>query len=458
VSKALFEAYQVAAATGGELYGGEDWQMSGLSIDTRTIRKGDLFVALSAERDGHDFAQQAFQGGAAAALVSKPVEGGPYVLVPDTLKALERLAEAARDRCFSPLIGVTGSAGKTTTKEMLRAALTPLGEVHAAQKSFNNHIGVPLTLAELPPAVGAGVFEMGMNHAGEIRGLTSLVRPHIALITTIAEAHLEFLGSMEAIADAKAEIAEGLRPSGAMILPGDSPYLSRLKQRCEEAGVRNLLTFGWKGEHGWLKSAEDGAEGQLVEADILGQPVRFRLAAQGAHMATNALAALLAAVEAGVSAEAAAAALESFSTGAGRGERYKLELPGGRTILVLDESYNANPASMRASLGVLAKETGRKVAVLGEMKELGETSPQLHADLADAAAVADIVYTAGPAMEHLRRALPEAKRGTHCENAIDLLQPLLDNLHEASTVLFKGSNASRVGALLGALLKAGRKV
>jgi UDP-N-acetylmuramoyl-tripeptide--D-alanyl-D-alanine ligase len=457
VTGKLFEAYQVAAATGGELRGGEDWSIGGLSIDTRSIRPGDLFVALEAERDGHDFAGQAFEKGAAAALVGKPVEGGPYVLVPDTLRAAEMLASAARDRSFAPLIGVTGSAGKTTTKEMLRAALTPLGEVHAAQKSFNNHIGVPLTLAELPPAAKAGVFEMGMNHSGEIRGLTSLVRPHIALITTIAEAHLEFLGSMEAIADAKAEIAEGLRPGGTMILPADSPYLPRLLQRCEEAGVGNIQTFGRKGEHARLMGAEPAEGGMNVTAEVLGEEVRFYLAADGEHMATNALAALLAAVKAGVGEGDAAAALSTFSTGAGRGERFKLQL-GERTITVLDESYNANPASMRASLGVLGRAPGRKVAVLGEMRELGDTAPQLHAGLAEAAGVADVVHTAGPMMLHLREALPEAKRGTHGENANDLLQPLLDDLHEADTVLFKGSNASKVGPLLGALLKAGRKV
>lgn len=455
----LWQAYQAQAATRGTLKGAEDWEASGLSIDTRSLEPGDLFVALKAERDGHDFVAQAFEKGAAAALVTKPVEGaGPQLVVPDTLKAVQALAAAARDRCFAPLIGVTGSAGKTTTKEMLRAALFPLGQVHAAQKSFNNHIGVPLTLAELPPEADAGVFEMGMNHANEIRPLTKLVRPHIALITTIAEAHLEFLGSMEAIADAKSEIAEGLRPGGAMILPADSPWYQRLEKNCRAAGVERLMTFGNNGREAKLLGVEERDSGLMVRAELLGTEVGFHLRAQGLHMASNALAALLAAVEAGVGAKEAAAAVEEFRTGAGRGESYRLKL-GDKTVTILDESYNANPASMRASLSVLARAKGRKVAVLGEMRELGPDAAELHAALAGPAAeAADIVHTAGPLMEKLRDALPEDRRGTHTEKATDLLQVLLVNLHDADTVLFKGSNASRVGALVEGLTGAGQRL
>ncbi|GGY41657.1 UDP-N-acetylmuramoyl-tripeptide--D-alanyl-D-alanine ligase [Parvularcula lutaonensis] len=454
----LWLAYQAAAATKGTLKNGDGWAASGLSIDTRSLEPGNLFVALTAERDGHDFVAQAFEKGAAAALVSREVKGaGPQLVVPDTLRAVEALAQAARDRSFAPLVGVTGSAGKTTTKEMLRYALAPLGKVHAAEKSFNNHIGVPLTLAELPPSAKAGVFEMGMNHAGEIRGLTTLVKPHLALITTIAEAHIEFLGSMEAIADAKAEIAEGVRPGGAMILPADSPYYERLAKRCREAGVGDLLSFGTTGKAAKLFRAEEGEEGLHIEAEILGKRISFLMAASGIHMASNALAALLAAARTGVDAQDAADALAAFRMGAGRGERYQLEIDG-KTITVLDESYNANPASMRAALSVLKAMPGRKVAVLGEMKELGEGSAGFHADLAAPASdAADIVHTAGAMMEHLRNALPKEKRGVHEEKATDLVQPLLVNLNEGDTVLFKGSNASRVGALVGELLKAGHR-
>lgn len=454
----LWHAYQAAAATGGTLLGPAEWAATGLSNDTRSLRAGDLFVALKAARDGHAFVAAAFERGAAAALVSDPVEGaGPQLVVPDTMRALEALAAAARDRSFAPLIGVTGSAGKTTTKEMLRHALSPLGEVHAAEKSFNNHIGVPLTLAELPPSARVGVVEMGMNHAGEIRGLTTQVRPHIALITTIAEAHIEFLGSLEAIADAKAEIAEGLRPGGLMILPADSPFLDRLRTRCAEAGVANIATFGRQGQDARLLAVAPAEGGQVVDADIRGQKVRFTLAASGEHMATNALAALLAAVAAGVPAADAAEALSSFRSGAGRGESFRLRL-GDRTITVLDESYNANPSSMRASLAVLGGIPGRKVAVLGDMLELGPDAPRYHAELAGACAVADVVHTAGPLMRYLRDALPEARRGEHADQAEALLKPLLSILQDGDTVLFKGSNGSRVGALIGGLTGAGQRL
>ncbi|MEM1379335.1 MAG: UDP-N-acetylmuramoyl-tripeptide--D-alanyl-D-alanine ligase [Pseudomonadota bacterium] len=457
-STPLWQAYQVAAATGGTLTAG-DWTARGFSIDTRTLELGDLFIALEAERDGHDFVPAAFEKGAAAALVTRQVAAdGPQVVVSDTLRAMEQLAAVARDRNFGKRVGVTGSAGKTTTKEMLRYALEPLGAVHAAEKSFNNHIGVPLTLAALPQDAPVGVFEMGMNHAGEIRGLTTQVRPHIALITTIAEAHIEFLGSLEAIADAKAEIAEGLVSGGTMILPADSPFLPRLKTRCEEAGVRNAMTFGEAGAEARLKGVEDADDGLMVQADLLGTEVRFALAAQGIHMASNAVAALLAAVVAGVDPSDAADAISAFRSGAGRGARYQLML-AGKTVTVIDESYNANPGSMRASLAVLSRAGGRKIAVLGEMKELGRESAALHAALApEATSAADRVYTAGDDMVHLRKALPEAVRGAHADKAIDLVQTLLDDVAEGDTVLFKGSNASEVGDLVQALLKVGQRV
>jgi UDP-N-acetylmuramoyl-tripeptide--D-alanyl-D-alanine ligase len=460
MSDGLWQGYQVAAATGGEIRGSEDFTVRGLSIDSRTTTAGDLFIALQAERDGHDFVAGAFEKGAVAALVSRPVEAatGPQVIVPDTLKALVGLAEAARDRNFGHRVGVTGSAGKTTTKEMLALALSPLGEVHAAVRSFNNHIGVPLTLSAFRPTAKAGVFEMGMNHAGEIRALTTIVRPHTALITTIAAAHLEFLGSMEAIADAKAEIAEGLVKGGGMILPADSPYLERLEARVVEAGVQRILTFGRSGKDAVLKTVSSGEAGLDVEAEVRGEAIRFTLSARGEHMASNALAAILAATEAGVAPADAAAALSSFSMGEGRGETYRLRIDG-KTVTILDESYNANPASMKAALGVLREAKGRRVAVLGEMRELGPMAPELHADLSDACEQsADLVLTAGSMMKHLQDALPAALRGPHEESAEALLQPLLNSVNEADTILLKGSNASRVGALVGALLKSGQRL
>ncbi|MEM9809681.1 MAG: UDP-N-acetylmuramoyl-tripeptide--D-alanyl-D-alanine ligase [Pseudomonadota bacterium] len=453
----LWQGYQVAAATRGLETSTHDWHASGFSLDTRTLKPGEIFVAIEAERDGHDFVPQAFKAGAVAALVSRPLDQGlgPQIVVKQTLTALEALAAAARDRNFGTLIAVTGSAGKTTTKEMLRHALSPAGQVHAADKSFNNHLGVPLTLAALPASAPMGVFEIGMNHAGEIRGLTTLVKPHIAIITTIAAAHLEFLGSMEAIADAKAEIAEGLRRGGFVVLPADSPYLAQLMTRCREAGVSGLMTFGEAGRDARLESADVSPDGLMVKADILGQPITFRLHAQGLHMASNAVAALLAAGLAGVDIQDAAGALEHFRPDKGRGATQDITL-GDRTITLIDESYNANPASMRASLSVLSSvKGGRKIAVLGDMLELGPDAPTLHADLAaPAAESADSVFTAGSLMEHLRAALPEPKRGVHAENAEELLQVLLDNLKDGDHVLFKGSNASKVGLLVRSLIAA----
>ncbi|MEO1040789.1 MAG: UDP-N-acetylmuramoyl-tripeptide--D-alanyl-D-alanine ligase [Pseudomonadota bacterium] len=456
----LWKDYQVAAATRGTARGGGAWTASGLSIDTRTLRPGDIFVAIEAERDGHDFLPQAFEAGASAALVSLPVDEtfGPQIVVKHTLTALEALAAAARDRNFGKLVGVTGSAGKTTTKEMLRFAMAPAGEVHAADKSFNNHLGVPLTLAALPARASIGVFEMGMNHAGEIRGLTTLVQPHIAVITTIAAAHLEFLGSMEAIADAKAEIAEGVRRGGAIVLPADNPYIDRLIQRSREAGAVAITTFGEAGKEARIEGIETLSEGLTVKADILGEPICFRLHAEGAHMASNAVAALLAAALADVDIKQAAEAIEGFRPGGGRGATVSLTF-GDLSVAVIDESYNANPASMRATLSVLAsrKPQGRKIAILGEMRELGPDAAALHADLAsDAAAAADLVYTAGPMMEHLRQALPSDKRGAHTDNAEDLLQVLLENLQDGDLLLFKGSNASRVGPLVASLIEASK--
>jgi len=456
---ALWLGYQVVAATGGALVGVADWTVGGLSIDTRSLKPGDLFVALQAARDGHDFVEAAFEKGASAAIVSRRLDvEGPQIVVPDTLVAIERLAAAARDRYFGPILGVTGSAGKTTTKEMLRLALSPLGEVHAADKSFNNHIGVPLTLSELPVSAKAAVIEMGMNHAGEIRTLTTLAKPHIAMITTVAEAHLENLGSLEGIADAKAEIAEGLRPGGVMLLPADNPFFHHLKRRCREAGVSRMLSFGKAGDDARLTGLTPQDDGLLVKADIQGTRVSFALASKGEHMASNAVAALLAASVAGVDPQDAAEALSRFTSGEGRGGAYQLAVEG-KMITVLDESYNANPASMRASFSILAQAPGRRVAVLGEMKELGPTGAELHAGLApDVQAAANRVFTAGPDMQHLADALPADLHAGHGENAAGLLQPLLAELQEGDTVLFKGSNASRVGDLVQALLKAGQRL
>ncbi|MEM1409687.1 MAG: UDP-N-acetylmuramoyl-tripeptide--D-alanyl-D-alanine ligase [Pseudomonadota bacterium] len=459
----LWQLYQIAAATGGSLVGESAGPSAagiyGLSNDTRTLEPGDLFVALEAARDGHDFLKAAFDAGAAAALVSRADTSlGPQIVVQDTLSALEHLAAAARDRFFGYIIGVTGSVGKTTTKEMLRHALKPLGEIHAAEQSFNNHIGVPMTLAELPPTADVAVMEMGMNHSGEIRGLTTLAKPHIAIITAIAEAHLENLGSIEAIADAKAEIAEGLLPGGSIILPADSPHLGRLRQRCSEVGVNNVRTFGEKGADASILSAESDGSKIAVRADVLGREVSWTLGHSGLHLVSNSLAALLAAALAGAEPKDAAASLDHFVPGEGRGSSFAFAVDG-KTIKVIDESYNANPASMRAAFAVLGQASGRRVAVLGDMRELGPDSEALHAELApDLQKACDRVHTAGSDIQQLRLALPQSVRGLHVAQGDELLQPLLDDIQDGDTLLFKGSKASNIGGLLSQFLKMGQRL
>ena len=471
----IWTAYEAAAATGGALGARghahrwdidrlpeEDWQATGLSIDTRTIRPGEIFVAVKDARDGHDFLGQAFEKGAAAALISRAPDevpaDKPLLIVPDTMGGLRAMAEAARDRCFGRFVAVTGSAGKTSVKEMLRAALGTDGSVHAAEASFNNHLGVPLTLASLPPAADYGVFEIGMSAAGEITPLTRLVRPHVAIITTVSAAHLEFFGSVADIAHAKAEIIQGVRQGGACVLPADNEHFGILKREADQRGVR-VVEFGEtaKGRDAVrLTGYAPNAGGGVVRCEVGGKPVRFTLSVPGRHQAVNALAVIAAGVAAGAPLIKVVQGLEAFRPGAGRGARHEVVL-NGDAVTFIDESYNANPASMRAALQVLAAETprgqGRRIAVIGEMRELGPTSRSLHAELADHV-TADLVHTAGDDAGALREALPEGARGQHADAAVDLTDAITADVRDGDVILFKGSNASRVGALLQRLLQA----
>ncbi|MBN9544970.1 MAG: UDP-N-acetylmuramoyl-tripeptide--D-alanyl-D-alanine ligase [Alphaproteobacteria bacterium] len=426
-----------------------DFSVRGLSIDTRTLKEGDLFVALKGERDGHDFVEAAFKAKAGAALVSRAVPGakGPLLTVADTQRGLEDLAVAARARSSAKILGITGSAGKTTTKEILRLCCNALGRTHASAASYNNHWGVPLSLASLPRDAEYGVFEIGMNHAGEIRNLVSFVRPHVALITTIAPAHLEFFGSCEAIADAKSEIFESLAPGGAALIPSDSPYAERLAARAAQARVGRLVRFGTTGEARLLSFTPEG-EGMRLKADILGRTVDCLVGAQGEHIARNAVAALAAVALVDGDVLNAAAALKNFTALKGRGARF--EVSG---IQVIDESYNANPASMSAALALLAAAPGRKLAVLGDMLEMGEGGPALHAALAEpiAAAKTDLVFASGPQMKALWDALPAGRRGAYAENSIALAPKLTAALKRGDTVLVKGSLGSRMAVIVEAL-------
>jgi len=446
----LWTHLEVEAATLGKA--GADFSAGGLSIDTRTLKPGDLFVALKGDaRDGHDFVVAALEAGAGAALVSRAIEGvsGPLLTVAHTQRGLEDLGRAARARTNAQVIAVTGSAGKTTTKEILRVAFDALGRTYASAASHNNHWGVPLSLASLPRDAQYGVFEVGMNHFGEIRALVDMVRPQVALITTIAPAHLEFFGNCDAIADAKSEIFEGLQPGGAALIPSDSPYAERLAARARSAHVATLARFGVAaGSDARLVSHAAEGEGMRLKADIFGVAVDCRVGAPGAHIAANAVASLAAVHLVGGDVLNAAAALKNFTALKGRGARLAL-----KDMVVIDDSYNANPASMAAALALLGNANGRKIAVLGDMLEMGEGGIAHHAALAapiDANKV-DLVFAAGPQMQALWDALPASRRGAYAQTAAELAPQVTAALKPGDTILIKGSNGSRMSLILDAL-------
>ncbi len=466
----LWTAFEAAAATGGALCarGGnpatwiaEEWSANGVSIDTRSLKPGDIFVALRDARDGHEFLKSAFEAGASAALVARAPEdapeGAPLLVVGDTLQGLRDLAVAARMRNFGKRVAVTGSAGKTSTKEILRGVLGASGQVHAADKSFNNHWGVPLTLARLPMHADYGVFEIGMNHAGEITPLTALVRPHAAIVTTVAAAHLEFFGTVEAIAEAKAEIFTGLAPGGVAVLPFDNSHFALLKKRAEEAGAASFISFGEKdGADFQLLDYQAAGDGARLKAKIKGAVREYAAGIPGRHQAVNMLASLAAAEAVGADLDAGIAALARLVPAEGRGARSTIRAGRGEATLI-DESYNANPASMAAAIGLLGAaplaEGGRRIAVLGEMLELGPEAPALHAGLAEAlvAAKVDRVYAAGQLMRHLWDRLPPAMRGLYADSAVGLVGAVEDAVGPSDVVMVKGSNASKVSAVARAL-------
>lgn len=453
---ALWTASEAAQATHGEARG--NWQAGGISIDTRTLEEGDLFVALKGDnRDGHEYVEAALAKGAGAALVSdgldKYADDAPLLVVEDTLNGLEALGRASRARGTARIIAVTGSAGKTTTKEMLRLALSGQGDVSASAASYNNHWGVPLSLARMARDTSFGVFEIGMNHEGEIRALVGQVRPHIAVVTTIAPAHLEYFGTLEAIADAKAEIFEGIEPGGTAILPVDSPQFERLSARARECGVANVLSFGAStSADARSLSVKTEGEKQIVSAEICGAKIEFLLSALGAHAVSNSLAVLLCAQVLGIDVERAASALSGFAPLKGRGARATLD-----DIELIDESYNANPASMSAALSLLAdakpRAAGRRIAVLGDMLELGVQAPELHRSIETDITknAVDLVFLCGPLMQALWDALPAECRGAYAPRSVELKDALLSQLHSGDIILVKGSLGSRMSVIIEAL-------
>ena len=447
----LWTSAEIEKATGGRASAA--FEVSGVTFDSREVEPGHLFVAMPGTvADGHDFVAGAFEAGAAGALVSRPVEG-PHVLVADVAAALTALAVAARARVSGPVIGVTGSVGKTSTKEALFAALNRLwpGRVHRSVKSHNNHTGVPLSLARMPRESRAAVLEMGMNHAGEIAELTLLVRPNVALITTIASAHIEHLGSMEAIADAKAEIFAGLEPGGVAIIPEDSPWRDRLV-RAARAHADRTITFGSsEADVAAIHSVRASNGGSLVTARLLDSDLTFTIAQRGDHWVSNALA-VLAAVEA-VGGDPALAGLALADMGGlkGRGERHRVAAGGGDYLLI-DESYNANPASMAATLKALGEEpeVTRRIAILGAMRELGDETARAHAGLAEAVRNAHIdrLILVGPEMESLADALGGSvpvERASDADGAAALLRAVA---RPGDAVLVKASNSIGLARLV----------
>ncbi|MGP6086582.1 UDP-N-acetylmuramoyl-tripeptide--D-alanyl-D-alanine ligase [Antarctobacter jejuensis] len=470
MSDPLWTSAEAVAATGGTTPC--DWQANGVSIDTRTLEPGDLFVALKAARDGHDFVQQALDKGAAAALVSHVPEGvdpsAPLLLVEDVQAGLEALGEAARRRTRAKVVAVTGSVGKTSTKEMLRTVLAGQGSVHAAEKSYNNHWGVPLTLARMPRDVDFAVIEIGMNHPGEIAPLARMTRPDVAMVTTVAPAHLAAFENLEGIAHEKASIFDGLAAYGTAVFNGDLPVSHILRDKAQE-GRRWAVGFGEKACNQYRLVIATIRDDCTVARGRAGVESRlFKVMAPGRHFAVNAMGVLAVADALGLDPALTVIGLGQWHAGAGRGQREQIVLDpvdARKSVELIDDAYNANPASLAASLEVLAAaeprngvgrvERGRRIAYLGDMKELGSQEVALHRAVAQVPAIEhiDIVHCIGPLMRHLWQDLPTEKRGHWTETADKMAQRVARDLDAGDVVLAKGSLSMGVGRVVDAIRK-----
>ena len=457
-----WQADEVVGKLRGQCLHEQTWKAHGVSIDSRTTQAGDLFVALQGPvHDGHEHVASAIAAGAVAAIVSRqPPQASPstpLIFVEDTFRALEALGRAGRERATGKIIAVTGSVGKTSTKEMLRLALTATGDTYANEGSLNNHWGVPLSLSRLPADALYGIFEVGMNHAGELAVLSQQVCPHVALITNVEAVHLEFFASVEAIADAKAEIFLGTLQSGAVVLNRDNRHHARLVAAAKARGIKNILGFGRdsKADARLINySAEDGAG--IITANIQGRELRFKLGVPGDALAMNALGALLAASAAGSDIEACAEALARYRQPKGRGVIQNLVLTHGEFTLI-DESYNASPVSVGFAARVLGQmmppDGGRKILVLGDMRELGQDSPALHTSLAKdiSDAKIDLVFCCGEMMQHLFNALPQEMRGGYAADSTALAPLVTAAVHAGDVVTIKGSNSMAMSKVVVAL-------
>jgi UDP-N-acetylmuramoyl-tripeptide--D-alanyl-D-alanine ligase len=461
----LWTSAAMAQAMRASVNGALPEAVSGLSIDSRSVAPGEAYFAIKGDvHDGHDFVTAALQAGAALAVVAtaqreKFAPDTPLLVVDDVLAGLVELAHASRARLGAQVIAVTGSVGKTSTKEALRRVLGAQGETHASAASFNNHWGVPLSLARCPATARFAIFEIGMNHAGEIDTLVRMVRPQVAVITTVEPVHLEFFAGIEAIADAKAEIFAGVEPGGAVVLNRDNSQFERLRKQAEKLGIISIVSFGAdpKSDARLLDVALHSAC-SAVHANILGHDVTYKLGMPGRHMAMNSLAVLAAASLAGADLALAALSLSQIEPSAGRGVRRALEVANGEATLI-DESYNANPASMAAALNVLGQAAigphGRRIAVLGDMLELGPTSPDLHRGLNEAirANHIDLVYCCGPLMRNLWDALSTGKRGGYADSAAGLEAQAVAAIRAGDAIMIKGSLGSKMKTIVNALEK-----
>jgi UDP-N-acetylmuramoyl-tripeptide--D-alanyl-D-alanine ligase len=462
-AKALWTAEAMASAVRARREGPLPQAVGGISIDSRTLTPGDAFFAIAGDnRDGHDFVEAALTAGAGLAVVSQAKRGmlpadAPLLVVDDVLDALRDLARASRARLTGKVVAVTGSVGKTSTKEALRLVFSREGETHASAASYNNHWGVPLSLARCPADARFAVFELGMNHAGEIGPLSRLVQPDIAIITAIAPVHLQYFESVDAIADAKAEIFEGLFEGGVAILNRDNAQFNRLCDRALDARVSRVVSFGEEaGADARLLKCVLQPEFSTVQARILGDDVTYKLGAPGKHLVMNSLAVLAAAKLAGADLAIAALALADSQPASGRGTRIMLDTPGSSALLI-DESYNANPVSMAAAIALLGQSQpgplGRRIAVLGDMLELGAQSGELHAALAKPIVdhAVDLVFCAGPAMRNLWEALPTGLRGGYANDSQALEPQVLDAVSGGDTIMIKGSFGSKMTPIVKAL-------
>jgi UDP-N-acetylmuramoyl-tripeptide--D-alanyl-D-alanine ligase len=467
-SNTLWTAKEAAQATGGKIF--SEWKATGVSIDSRTVQAGDLFIAIKGDNgDGHAYAADAIKKGAAAAVVSQKIDGvddEKLLIVEDTFRALQDLGAASRARTGAAIIGITGSVGKTGTKEFLAAAFGALGQTHASVKSYNNHWGVPFTLSAMHAGCDYGIFEMGMNHAGEITPLSQMVQPDISIITTVAPVHVgNFENGMEGIAAAKAEILDGMKTGSKIILNKDNEWFSFLQDAAMKKGVE-VYSFG-ENENADARIVRmiEAANGSRVSAVIAGEPIDYTLQIAGRHIAVNSLSVLLAVKLAGGDMGKAAKALSRQEPIIGRGKREELDIGDkNNPVVLIDESYNANPAAMRAAFKVLALvdpgRGGRRIAVLGDMLELGADGARHHAELALPlkAANVDLVYTCGKLMKNLHDVLPANQRGEHKDSSVELAKIVPDVLVPGDVLMVKGSLGSKMGTVVEALRALPEKV